>query len=224
MYSLLKALRTGDRNILLHEMTPKSELIDLLSVLGKAPDAKLVELLSSLEQCQVTYATIRNLAVEEQRVTEVDPAAIIRISLESGKVASSLMAFHAQKRDFGAMLTLIDNSVMTSAPLSEYPFIRMLAVLDHFYTVETEKAVLRWHHGLEDITTKLTKSMPQDWRRNAVEASDESWIKEHLLNQALVNNLGQDYNHGARWLRSMHASDVLKNTHNDVVRDKFNIE
>ena len=80
-----EALRTGDRSILLHEMTPKSDLIDLLSTLDEAHDAKLVELLSSLEQCQVTYATIRNLAVEEQRVTDVDPAAIIRISLEAGR-------------------------------------------------------------------------------------------------------------------------------------------
>ena len=74
----------------------------------------------------------------------------------------------------------------------------------------------RWHKGLGVVTRHLEATIPSEWKAKAVDALDETWVKETLLTATLVSGLGQDYSHCKHFLESF--------TQFEYITAQFNIK
>jgi hypothetical protein len=207
-----------------HVPTRKAEYIDLLSVTTDAESLKKikrVEILIKLEQIQINIAHCKALSLEEENVTQIEPQALIRITLPAGKLAPKISTLSATQKEFVNFLATLDAAEFSDQIFSVYKFQDMPKQLEDVIAEITTAAIKRWHKGLNAITTKLTDIIPESWRENCIDSMDEEYIKENIVTPAFIQGIGADYSRAKSWLESFQQFQSIKELYEATYKDEL---
>ena len=127
-----------------HGPTPVGTLVDVLSMASRSEESSLVQVLSKLEGLQMLMARCRMLNVEEDRLIEVDEAALLKTDATSARLAPTLAELSDKTREFVLFLSNVPAATINSEVFAPYQFSNVAEQLDQFYKLELKKATDRW--------------------------------------------------------------------------------
>ena len=87
-----------------HTATSTATLIDALAMTGEKQSIRLIQTMAMLEKSQMLVAQAKVFNGEEDKVSEVDDCAIIRVTLEGAKLGPVLEQLEASTKEYAAFL------------------------------------------------------------------------------------------------------------------------
>ena len=186
-----------------HTATSTATLIDALAMTGEKQPIRLIQTMAMLEKSQMLVAQAKVLNGEEDKVSEVDDCAIIRVTLEGAKLGPVLEQLEASTKEYAAFLSNVPRADHEHETFKKFNLQDMTRQLDALRETETNKALDRWHTALSAVCSGLSSIIPEGWKLKAIDAFDSEWVKSKLLTQSMINNLGSDFMHVHRWLEGL---------------------
>ena len=192
-----------------HVLTDATVLTDTLSSAGEHRECRLVQLLVKLEKAQVGVAHIHMLNIEEDRVTEVDDTALLRISVTEAKLAPKFVECDTFIKEFTAFYANIPPADTEHATFAQYKFQEMTKQLHVLADAQMNVALDRWRCALDTACKPIKQSLPDSWKSKVVDTMDEEYIRSHILVQSLISAMGNDYIQIKEWLDGLNNVEMV---------------
>lgn len=192
-----------------HGPTPVDTLVDVLCMAHRSEECKLVQVLSKLESLQMQMARCRMLNIEEDRLVDVDEAALLKTDATSARLAPTLAELSDKTREFVLFLSNVPAATINSEAFAPYKFSNVAEQLDQFYQSELKKATDRWCGVFSGVCDSLNDVIPPDWKEKALDSEDRTFINNKILVQSLIGGLGSDYLSATSWLSSLEVIPAI---------------
>ena len=183
-----------------HPATDITTLVDILALSNKNNQCKVVQVLARLEQWQIKIAHIKALQDEEERVSEIEEPALLKTPPDQARLAPALSQILTIGKDFASFLASIPRDALSSDEFKIYKPLDFTRQITELQEAEVVKAVGRWHSALEVVCNALSTKFPDRWRARAIDEHDEDFVKNKVLQQTLIANLGTDYLTATQWI------------------------
>ena len=184
--------------------------VDALSMANNTDEMHAVQALAKLETCTINLGKVKMLQAEEERLLEVDESSILKMDLQSGRLAPALVTFSTSIRSLASFLAALPGSAAEKEPLCTYSLASAVKDLDGLHLLELHRAVDRWKESLTAIGTELENAFPPEWRAKCVDTYDVEFVKSKILVQTLIDDLGTEFVDCSKWLKSLDKIEPVK--------------
>ena len=92
----------------------------MLAITNRTDECRLIQVFGCLEKAQMLIAIVKTLNVEEDRVTEVDDAALMKTEADKARLAPQLECLHTACKDFTQFLANIPRETVEGDIFAAY--------------------------------------------------------------------------------------------------------
>ena len=117
-----------------HEAATITTLVDILAMTQRTEECRLFQVLGRLEEAQMLLASVTILNIEEDRVIEVDGAALLKTDCDKARLAHQLASLYTSIKDFTQLLANIPRETIEGDTCSAYYFSGMTEQLETIHT------------------------------------------------------------------------------------------
>ena len=190
--------------------TPTALLVDTLALANRPQQVQLVQILGKLEQCQLSLGEVASLSDGEDKVFEVEETGLLKVEADKAKLAPSLAILDEHIKNFAAYMTSLPQAQLQQEPFAAYAFPNVVQQLNGLFEKVAHAAIDRWRDVCMTTIASIKDVFPEGWKAKCVTTFDMEWVKSKMLNKAVFENLGSDYQFLAMWLRSLDRCPVAK--------------
>ena len=197
-------------NIANSELTNFQFLVDYLAMAKEIPEMHAVQALAKMEMCTINLGKVKMLSSEEERLLDVDESTILKMDLQAGRLAPALVTLSESNKSLASFLAAVPASDAEKEPFAKLNLPNAVQELDQYYTFELHRAVDRWKDCIMSVATDVQGALPPEWRAKSVDTYDTDFVKNKILVQSLINDLGTDFCDVAKWLKSLDKIELIK--------------
>ena len=183
-----------------HPLTECGHITDVLSSLHDLETCQLVELLAALEEFQVLLAKAKVLNREEDIAVDSEYTTLFRLTPRNAGLAAVLIDLAKASTKF---IHMKSGTKLPDELEERYMFADMLEVLPQLVKAETDCAVSRWGSAVIRMEIRMVGASPVNWKKESLDDYNADWVKENLLIQKLLQNLGSHHLHVTKWVTNL---------------------
>ena len=158
---------------------------------------------------------VKMLGAEEQRILEVEEAALLNILTEQARLAPALSDLAASITHFSAFVANVPSHDLSSPTMAPYKFSDMARQAVAIQDNEVRVTVDRWNAALDEVLKQVQQATPKDWKPKVIDGFDQDYIKSNILVNSLIQGLGQNYASASLWLTELEKNQFMFNSYKE---------